>query len=867
MSFFTPTEIKKAKEVTKPQSCLTCGLYVNTKRRKMKVSGKGRKKILLIGSHNTFADEEYNQRFKNFEGEYIRNLFEEYGYDCGNDFWFINSVNCVPVKDYEIREPKELELLACKPYVESVIHELKPDHIISFSDNVNKQLWCNDFSKTNHERWRGAHIPDREFNAYIHPMINVSAIEDFRPEFEVMYERDLHNVIKFIDENHQKPLERFTKEDKYVTVLYNFNDIKKQLKKLLANPQKITFDYETTGLKPYNPLHKTATIAYSISPTQAYAFPFEWPDMFTPEEFNEIKELWCAILEHPDIPLVAHNMKFEDIWSIVKLGTFPVNWDFDTMLATHILDSRRTFCGLKFQTYLRFGRRPYDGLIDVYIKSDKDVEFNDIFNAPLHDLLIYNGLDCIYTEMYDPILREQFDTSIVSELNPELTEWDAYDMYHDLTLIFSTMEIDGIPCDDAYYQRMYKEVGVKIDELEKYLHKGEEAKKFKKRYGFDINLSSSQQLGNLFYDILNYPEILNKEGRRTVGKEALKEIQLPFVKKLIKLTKLQKVKNTYVQGHITHSRNNLLHASFNLSTTVSFRSSISSPSMQNVPVRDEESKTICRGGLIPSKGFHIGEADWSGIEVAIGCAYHKDPNMIKYVSDPSTDMHRDTAMDLFKLSLAQMKLKGGKAVRQAAKHGFVFPQFYGDYWKQCAPKLFEERYMELGDGTLKDHMESVGLHSLEVFQEHVRKMEKTFWYKRFPVYNQWRKDQFELYLKQGYIDTYTGFKHKGILSKKDTCNHNIQGEAYRAQAWVMMQLDRELREGKFQSRMINQVHDSIIFDLHPAEIDDVFHLMEYYGTNVIKKLNKWINVPLKIDFDLAPVNRPWSEKSEYKLAA
>jgi DNA polymerase-1 len=552
-------------------------------------------------------------------------------------------------------------------------------------------------------------------------------------------------------------------------------------------------------------------------------------------------------------------MKFEDMWSRIILDVLPSQWHFDTMLATHMLDTRSSFSGLKFQTYAQFGREPYDGAIDKFLKGG---EFNTVFKAPLNDLLIYNGLDSIYTQMLAEILEPQLLNSEPSALNPKYNEIDAYNLYHEGTLAFSDIQINGLPCNDEYYLKIDKKLDKEIKELDKYLHNGEEAKQFKDLYGKEINLKSSQQLGNLFYDVLGYPEQLNDEGNRTTDKNVLKDIELPFVEKLLQHKKLLKVKDTYVKAYIEHSNGGIIHPFINAHTTKTTRSSMQAPNMQNVPNRDKEAKALCRGGLIPSKGFHIGEADYSGIEVAMGCPYHQDPQMITYVTDKTTDMHRDTGMDLFVLNKAQIT----KDIRQLAKNNFVFPQFYGDYWKQCAANLWEFRDLKTNDEvTLKKHLSKNGIFSLLDFEEHVRKMERTFWDKRFKVYNQWRKDQFQLYLHQGYIDTFTGVRHRGVLNRKDVSNHNIQGEAFRIQFYTLINLNEELKKQKFATKIINQIHDSIIFNMHPEEIDDVFRLMHDIGVTEVMKHYEWINVPLVIDFELAPKDAPWNKKDKYKL--
>src|SRR5690606_22002170 len=125
--------------------------------------------------------------------------------------------------------------------------------------------------------------------------------------------------------------------------------------------------------------------------------------------------------------------------------------------------------------------------------------------------------------------------------------------------------------------------------------------------------------------------------------------------------------------------------------------------------RDEDTSELIRRSIIPRKGHVLVELDYSGIEVRISCCYHKDDNLISYVKDPSKDMHRDTGGDIFMCKQDQIS----KEMRFVAKNSFVFAEFYGSVYQQCAPNIWgeiERRDLKLEDGTpIKEHLKRKGI--------------------------------------------------------------------------------------------------------------------------------------------------------------
>jgi len=111
------------------------------------------------------------------------------------------------------------------------------------------------------------------------------------------------------------------------------------------DPALAAFDYETTGLKPHAEGHKIISASICAEPDQAYSF-------MMPYTSKSCMRLWKEIMETSRMGKMAHNMKFEDTWSNIRLRTEVNGWEWDSMIAAHVLDNRRDITGLKFQMFI-----------------------------------------------------------------------------------------------------------------------------------------------------------------------------------------------------------------------------------------------------------------------------------------------------------------------------------------------------------------------------------------------------------------------------------------------------------------------------------------------------------------------------------
>ena len=219
-----------------------------------------------------------------------------------------------------------------------------------------------------------------------------------------------------------------------------------------------------------------------------------------------------------------------------------------------------------------------------------------------------------------------------------------------------------------------------------------------------------------------------------------------------------------------------------------------------------------------------------------------------------------------------------KDTRYAAKSGFVFASFYGDYHKQIASNLWDmmskDKLVTKDNTTLKDHLETKGIDELGdcdsdddpkegTYVHHIKQVEDRFWNERFPVYNEWREKWWESYLKTGFFRMKTGFLCTGLYKRNQVINSPVQGSAFHCLLWSLIQIYRKLRTYRFESLVIGQIHDSIIMDIKEDELDQVLELSLGVMCNELREHWPWIITPVSVEVATSRTN--WHEKKEIEF--
>ena len=454
---------------------------------------------------------------------------------------------------------------------------------------------------------------------------------------------------------------------------------------------------------------------------------------------------------------------------------------------------------------------------------------------------------------------------------------DAYQLLQAGAESLAVVERQGICIDVEYCRTTIAWLEDKISQAERRLSRTDLAKAWVKRYGDKVNYDSGPQLQSVLYADLHiapFKQTQTGEGG-SIDEESLRQVDLPGIDNLLQKRRYKKMKDT-LSGFLRFQVNGVLHPSFLLHTVSTYRSSSADPNMQNTHKRDKEAMEICRRAIIPRKGHIIIEVDFSGLEVNISCTYHEDPEMMRYLNDPKSDMHADTAFDLFKLqdygSVAKLKsVKNFSSIlRQSAKNGFVFPEFYGDFYEPCAFNV-AFRWCKLprtGDWCDTDgiefdgkpigaHMLRAGFTSLEDFTQHVKSVEDKFWNRRFKVYSKWRKDWFAEYQRTGTFDMHTGFRVGGLLGKNMVVNYPVQGAAFHCLLKVLIELVRRMKG--WRSAVIGEIHDSALIDCHPDEFHKVVDLCRHLCSEWLARQWTWINVPLRVEVQTSKIDGSWAD--------
>jgi DNA polymerase-1 len=456
--------------------------------------------------------------------------------------------------------------------------------------------------------------------------------------------------------------------------------------------------------------------------------------------------------------------------------------------------------------------------------------------------------------------------------NPKTQE--AYQLLHDGILALSKAERQGMCVNMDSLRDKQRELSKKSNRIEEEFKQTQFFRDWQRSTNKSINIYSTKQLGEFLYDVKGIrPVKTTPTGKGSTDEESLKQLGIPELEFYEEKTRIKKSLDV-LEGFEREQVDGVIHPVFNLHLARTYRSSSSDPNFQNIPVRDKEMMKICRGVLFPRPGHQLVEADFGQLEVRISACYNKDEKLIYDILHG--DMHSDIAQQLFFIDKIDKSIPSHKLLRYAAKNGFVFPQFYGSYYKNCAinisylMKLPQGRWkpgmgISLGDSTISDHLISNGIRSLDKFTDHIKDIEDQFWNVRYKTYTAWKERHWLKYQRKGYIDTFTGFRFTGLMGKNDAINYPIQGSAFHGLLWSLIQMDKFILKEKLNTRIISQIHDSLLLDVHPDELDQVVRAVKRITCTDLLNAWKWINVPLEIEADLAGVDQSWAEKKSYPL--
>lgn len=440
------------------------------------------------------------------------------------------------------------------------------------------------------------------------------------------------------------------------------------------------------------------------------------------------------------------------------------------------------------------------------------------------------------------------------------TSSDAYKLLHEGALALARVEQAGMRIDVDKMESLIASSGDKIKELTVELKESPEWDVWRKRFGAKASLGSRMQLGVVLFEELDCKVgTKTPSGRAQVNKEQLEKLDDPFVRKYLKIEKLKKLRGTYLTGIFREVEGEFLHPSFNLHMVRTHRSSSDSPNFQNIPIRDQKMGKPIRSCFIPRDDHVLVETDYSALEFRICACFWNDKQMVAYASDPTLDVHRDMAAECYGVSIEEVS----KQARFFAKNCFVFPTLYGSWHKNTATHLWASMVThDLTNNSgrsLKDCLKDRGI-TKGNYEEHIQNVERKF-QDRFPEWTKRKDLWWEKYLRCGRFRMMTGFEVSGVYSRNDLMNYPIQGPAFHVLLWSLIQLVKWTSKRK--TRIVGQIHDSIVADVHKYELEEYLEASKQIMTVGVREHWKWIVTPLEIEAEVAEDN--WFNKKAVKV--
>jgi len=470
--------------------------------------------------------------------------------------------------------------------------------------------------------------------------------------------------------------------------------------------------------------------------------------------------------------------------------------------------------------------------VDAYLKANPK-ELNRFAELDFNNSGLYAGQDSYYTRGLFKKQRRLIKTKGLT---------DAYRLLHEGSIALAHMEYEGIRVDVPYMNVLHKQWEGELAEHKNILLTCKVAKDFERSMGRPIKYNkqtSNDDLRVVLFDILGL-ESLTKTKKKQVASIDEKTLLYyedvsEFISSELKARKLQ-TRLGYLEGYMKYEVDGFLHPSFNLDIARSYRSSASEPNLQNVIHRDEEGVVI-RKCIIPRKGNCIYEVDYGAMEVRIIACWSKDGKLIQFILD-DFDMHGYWAEIIFGIKDKNaIQKKKYKVLRYTAKNQFIFPLFYGSYWRSITKNIWG----------IFDNIGYKYNGTFDQWEVHIKKCEDEFW-RMFSGVRDRQFDAVDEYKSTGLVKMIGwGLERHGYMSRNVIFNSHIQGPAFLCLLWSIIERDK-IRD-KFRTKMCSQVHDSIFFDGPEKEEGQHIQVVDEIMMGDIREANPWIIVPLITEWE------------------
>jgi len=455
-----------------------------------------------------------------------------------------------------------------------------------------------------------------------------------------------------------------------------------ELKNEIIKKKRFAFDLETTGLSVYDSEIVGLSIAFEEI---GYYIPLIYPMEDEIQIDSDVREFLSELkgeFENADIDKTGFNLKF-DIQFLKKAGINVRGITDDAMIASGLLFPNRRSHKLKDLTfeYLNINQKTFENVTGIGSdeKSIDKVDIKTVGSYCIDD----SNTSLKLSDFFKPLLER-------SGLN------ELYKLIEiPLIPVLSDMEYTGVNIDVDYLQSSISKLQKQLAEIEK---------KIINQAGYELNINSSKQLGELLFEKMKLP--MSKKTKKTKSYstdiEVLTEFKdIPIVANIINYRSWRKLYSTYLIGIKERlDSSGRIHTSFNQSVTATGRLSSSNPNLQNIPVFETDDINI-RKLFISNEGTGLLAADYSQIELRVMAHFSKDENL-KEAFNKGLDIHTRTGDLVFGKSLfmdEKLKRKRAKIINFSIIYGsgpYSLSKELGVSFKEA--KEFIETYFEKYSG-------------------------------------------------------------------------------------------------------------------------------------------------------------------------
>lgn len=560
----------------------------------------------------------------------------------------------------------------------------------------------------------------------------------------------------------------------------------------LEKASVFAFDTETDSLDNHSA--RLVGLSFATEPGVAAYVPVAHDYIDAPEQLSceRVLELLKPLLESESARKVGQNLKY-DRGVLQNYGIELRGIAFDTMLESYMLDSVA-------------GRHDMDSLSDRWLKH-KTITFEEIAGKGKNQLTFNQ----IALEEAGRYAAEDADVTLQLHLRmwPKLEKQEGPRHVFEtiempLVPVLSRVERNGVKIDPAVLHRHSEELTLRLAELEQKAHE---------IAGEPFNLSSTKQLQTILFEKQGIKPLKKTPGGApSTSEEVLEELALdyPLPKVILQYRGLAKLKSTYTDKLplMINPKTGRVHTSYHQAVTATGRLSSTDPNLQNIPVRNEEGRRI-RQAFIAPDDYVIMSADYSQIELRIMAHLSRDKGLLTAFAE-GKDIHRATAAEVFGLPLESVSGEQRRSAK-AINFGLIYGMSAFGLSRQLnIPRKESQKYMDL-------------------------------YFERYPGVREYMDRTRQQAKEQGYVETLDGRRlylpdikssnaARRAGAERAAINAPMQGTAADIIKRAMIAVDAWLEKEKPRVKLIMQVHDELVFEVHKDDVaavsEKVHELME-----------------------------------------